>query len=93
MLKLMCWHVVLNLVAPWYLQAQDVNLAMEASQKSQIAFSAANGIMEGSQNKEHIISSLKKVIDFSFQDVDGLVHLVQLARKAISISGFKDAKG
>lgn len=53
---------------------------------------AANAIMEESQNKEYIITSLKRVIDFSFHDIDGLVHLMQLARKAISRSGFSGAK-
>ncbi|KAK4755654.1 hypothetical protein SAY87_009411 [Trapa incisa] len=71
---------------------QDVNIAMEASRKSQVAFLATNESMIGSQNKELIISSVKMVTDFSFQDIDALIHLVVVARKAITRSGFTGTK-
>ncbi|CAI9765879.1 unnamed protein product [Fraxinus pennsylvanica] len=62
-----------NLV--WLLDfAKDVNSAMEASRKSQNAFAAANVNPEDAQNKEGIIS-VKRIIDFSFQNVEDLVHL------------------
>ncbi|XP_057508064.1 cysteine-tryptophan domain-containing zinc finger protein 7 [Actinidia eriantha] len=63
--------------------AQDVNFAMEASRKSQIAFAAANPRMEEAQNGEGIIS-VKRALDFHFQDVEGLLRLVRLAMEAIS---------
>ncbi|CAA2983177.1 Pyridine nucleotide-disulfide oxidoreductase domain-containing protein 2 [Olea europaea subsp. europaea] len=59
---------------------KDVNSAMEASRKSQNAFVAAN-------NKEGMIS-VKRVIDFSFQNVEDLVHLVRLAFMAVDHQGF-----
>ncbi|XP_034685577.1 uncharacterized protein LOC117914375 isoform X2 [Vitis riparia] len=63
--------------------AQDVNFAIEASRKSQKAFVAANLLLEEAQNREGI-TSVRRVIDFSFQDVEGLIHLVRLAQEAIS---------
>ncbi|XWS53645.1 hypothetical protein CRYUN_Cryun10bG0018600 [Craigia yunnanensis] len=70
---------------------QDVSFAMEASRKSQTAFAAANSSLEEAQNTE-CITSVKKVIDLSFQDVDGLICLVQQAMEAISHSGFGGAR-
>lgn len=64
---------------------------MEASRKSQTSFAAANSSLEEAQNTE-CISSVKKVIDFSFQDVDRLVCLVQQAMEAISSSNLGGAK-
>lgn len=63
--------------------AQDVNFAIEASRKSQKAFVAANLLLEEAQNREGI-TSVRRVIDFSFQDVEGLIRLVRLAQEAIS---------
>ncbi|XAR57106.1 hypothetical protein NMG60_11025132 [Bertholletia excelsa] len=71
---------------------KDVNSAMEASRKSQNAFAAATVILEEAQNNEGVIS-VKKVIDFGFQDVQELIRLVKLAIEAISrrgLSGNKD---
>lgn len=65
------------------LQTQDVDFAMEASRKCQSAFAAANMIMEEVQNGD-CITSMRRVINFSFQDVDELVGLVSTAMKAIS---------
>ncbi|KAM3707663.1 hypothetical protein ACB094_02G042500 [Castanea mollissima] len=70
---------------------QDVNFAMEASRKSQNAFVAANLILEEAQNKD-CVTSVKRVIDFSFQDVEELIRLVRLAMEAISRSGFGGAR-
>ncbi|XP_044492146.1 cysteine-tryptophan domain-containing zinc finger protein 7-like isoform X2 [Mangifera indica] len=63
--------------------AQDVNFAMEASRKSRNAFAAANGSLGESQHREGI-SSIKKALDFNFQDIEGLLHLVRVAMEAIS---------
>lgn len=70
---------------------KDVNSAMEASRKSHVAFSAANAILEEAQNKEGIIS-VKRVIDFSFQDVEELVRLVRIAVEAISRQRFSGSR-
>lgn len=73
------------------LQTQDVNFAMQASRKSQNAFAAANVILEEAQNKD-CVTSVKRVIDFSFQDVEELIRLVRLAMEAISRSDFSGAR-
>ncbi|KAL6971307.1 hypothetical protein U1Q18_030986 [Sarracenia purpurea var. burkii] len=70
---------------------KDVNAAMEASRKSQNAFATANVILEEAQNREGIIS-VKRVIDFSFQDVEELIRLVRLAIEAISCQGLSGSK-
>ncbi|CAN4113672.1 unnamed protein product [Withania somnifera] len=63
--------------------AQEVNFAMEASRKSRVAFAAANPGPGDSQCKESAVS-VKKALDFNFQDVDGLLRLVRVAMEAIS---------
>ncbi|KAJ9700066.1 hypothetical protein PVL29_005751 [Vitis rotundifolia] len=70
---------------------QDVNFAIEASGKSQKAFVAANLLLEEAQNREGI-TSVRRVIDFSFQDVEGLIRLVRLAQEAISQSGLSGSR-
>ncbi|XP_065863608.1 cysteine-tryptophan domain-containing zinc finger protein 7-like isoform X2 [Euphorbia lathyris] len=62
---------------------QDVDAAVEASRKSLNAYTAANVALEEAQNKD-CIASVKKVIDFGFQDVEELLHLVQQATEAIA---------
>jgi hypothetical protein len=64
------------------MQAQDVNFAMEASSKSQIAFAAANVVLASTGNGE-AISSIRRVLDFSFHDVEELLELVRLAMEAL----------
>lgn len=73
------------------LQTQDVDFAMEASRKSQNAFTAASVTLEEVQNRE-CITIIKRVIDFSFQDVKGLLHLIPIAMEAINRSGFGGAR-
>ncbi|ESW35075.1 hypothetical protein PHAVU_001G204500 [Phaseolus vulgaris] len=63
--------------------AQDVNFAMEASRKSRNAFAAANSSPGVGKNTDGI-SSIKKALDFSFQDVEGLLRLVRIAAEAIN---------
>lgn len=60
---------------------------MEASTKSQNAYKAASAILEESKNE--IMISVKRVVDFSFQDVKEIVCLVQNTREAINRQGFK----
>ncbi|KZV32370.1 hypothetical protein F511_03653 [Dorcoceras hygrometricum] len=59
--------------------AQDVNFAMEASRKSRNAFTAA--ILKLGESD---ICSLKKALDFNFQDVEGLLRLVRVSMEAIN---------
>ncbi|KAG9132776.1 hypothetical protein Leryth_014062 [Lithospermum erythrorhizon] len=66
---------------------KDVNSAMEAVRKSQSAFAAAAKMMAG-QAHDNIISSVKEVIDFGFQDLEVFVRMVQHAIGAISRLGF-----
>ncbi|KAF8392615.1 hypothetical protein HHK36_022962 [Tetracentron sinense] len=79
-------HVIVARNRPNFLRlltfARDVNLAMEASRNSQIAFAAANVSLEARYGEG--ISSVKRVLDFNFQDVEGLLRLVRLAMDAIS---------
>ncbi|KAJ4956717.1 hypothetical protein NE237_013500 [Protea cynaroides] len=62
---------------------RDVTSAMEASRKSQNAFAAANASLEEFRLGEGICS-VKRVLDFSFHDVEGLLRLVRLAMDVIS---------
>nr|ADV56699.1 CW-type zinc finger protein [Phaseolus vulgaris] len=59
--------------------AQDVNFAMEASRKSRNAFAAANSSPGVGKNTDGI-SSIKKALDFSFQDVEGLLRLSEVMK-------------
>ncbi|KAG4928579.1 hypothetical protein JHK84_054132 [Glycine max] len=63
--------------------AQDVNFAMEAARKSRNAFAAANSSLAVDKNADGI-SSIKKALDFSFQDVEELLRLVKVAVEAIN---------
>ncbi|XWS08616.1 hypothetical protein CRYUN_Cryun40dG0017100 [Craigia yunnanensis] len=88
-------HVIVARNHPSFIRlldfTQDVSFAMEASRKSQNAFAAAISSLEEAQSPE-CITSVKKVIDFSFQDVDGLICLVQQAMEVISRSGLGGAR-
>ncbi|GFY81372.1 CW-type zinc finger [Actinidia rufa] len=61
---------------------RDVNSALEASTKSRIAFVAASRKVEDAQFREGT-TFVKKALDFSFQDVEGLLWLVRQALEAI----------
>ncbi|KAE9598258.1 putative transcription factor & chromatin remodeling CW-Zn family [Lupinus albus] len=63
--------------------AQEMNFAMEASRRSRNAFAAANS-SSGVNKHADGISSIKKALDFSFQDVEGLLRLVRLAVEAMN---------
>ncbi|XP_068310172.1 cysteine-tryptophan domain-containing zinc finger protein 3-like [Pyrus communis] len=80
-------HVIAARNRPNFLRilnfTQDVNFAMEASRKSQLAFAAAN-TNTGDAKRSEGISAIKRALDFHFQDVEGLLHLVRLAMDAIS---------
>ncbi|MCL7039869.1 hypothetical protein MKW94_007361 [Papaver nudicaule] len=80
-------HVIVAKNRPNFMRllnfAEDVNLAMEASRKSQSAFSAAKVGMLEAKNEDGI-SSIKRALNFNFHDVQGLLRLVRLAMEAIS---------
>lgn len=84
-------HIVVARNRPSFIRlldfTQDVDFAMEASRKSLNAFAVASATLEEAQNRESI-TIIKRVIDFSFQDVEGFLRLVQLAMEAINRSGF-----
>ena len=68
-------------------QTEDVNITIEVSRKSKKAFVAANLLLEEAQNREGI-NSVRRVIDFSFQYVEGLIRLnSDNGQEAISHSG------
>ncbi|KAK9055814.1 hypothetical protein SSX86_026899 [Deinandra increscens subsp. villosa] len=77
-------HVIAARIKPNFLRilnfAQDVNFAMEASRRSQVAFAGCGSQPEHSHHKEVI----KPALDFNFQDVEGLLHLVRVAMEVIS---------
>ncbi|KAI7982119.1 C2 domain-containing protein [Camellia lanceoleosa] len=64
-----------------YLQLQDVNFAMEASRKSQIAFAAANTIMEEAQHREGFLNGWRTFcygqVLFDSETVRWLNHAVE----------------
>lgn len=64
------------------MQVQDIIFAMKASRKSQIAFVTANSREEIKYREG--LPSVKKALDFCFQDIDGFLRLVRLAMEAIS---------
>ncbi|KAK7266015.1 hypothetical protein RIF29_18654 [Crotalaria pallida] len=73
---------------------KDINFAMEACRKCQSTFAAAaaNVNTEEARNRD-CITCIRRVIDFSFLDVDELVHLVLVASNAIrraALGGAKD---
>lgn len=64
---------------------------MEASRKAQNAFAAATNV-EKAESKDAFFS-VKRVIDFSFQDVEELIRLVKQAIEAINHNGFGGSRG
>lgn len=66
----------------FHLQAQEVSFAMEASRRSRAAFAAANSKTGDDKCKEGILS-VKRALDFNFQDVEGLLRLVRIAMDKI----------
>uniref|UniRef100_A0A1J3CV31 CWZF3/5/7 THD domain-containing protein n=1 Tax=Noccaea caerulescens TaxID=107243 RepID=A0A1J3CV31_NOCCA len=65
--------------------SQNVSIGMDASRKAQIAFAAAKGGKScETQYSSDGIASIKKALDFSFQDMDKLLHVVRLAMESIN---------
>lgn len=63
--------------------ARDITFALEASRKSRNAYDAASSKLGETLHKDGI-TSLKKALDFNFQDVQGLLRLVRVSMEAIN---------
>ncbi|XP_073052227.1 LOW QUALITY PROTEIN: cysteine-tryptophan domain-containing zinc finger protein 3-like [Primulina eburnea] len=63
--------------------AQDITFALEASRKSRNAYAAASSKLGETLHKDGI-TSLKKALDFNFQDVQGLLRLVRVSMEVIN---------
>ncbi|XP_020107935.1 uncharacterized protein LOC109723858 isoform X2 [Ananas comosus] len=61
----------------------DLNSAFEATRKSQIAIAAAAGASL-EKHGAHGIDSVRRVLDFNFHNVKGLLRLVRLSKESIS---------
>ncbi|XP_010524504.1 PREDICTED: uncharacterized protein LOC104802552 [Tarenaya hassleriana] len=70
---------------------EDMNLAMEASAKSQNAFRAATVSLEKSEFRDSV-SLIKRVVNCSFHNVESLIRQVELAMDALSHSTFCGVK-
>lgn len=66
------------------LQSQNVSLAMDASRKAQTAFAVAKGKSSDTRYSSNGITCIKRALDFSFQDMEKLVHAVRLAMESIN---------
>ncbi|CAH8336821.1 unnamed protein product [Eruca vesicaria subsp. sativa] len=64
--------------------SQNVSLAMDASRKAQTAFAVAKGKCSDTRYSSNGITSIKRALDFSFQDMEKLVHAVRLAMESIN---------
>ncbi|XP_073113913.1 cysteine-tryptophan domain-containing zinc finger protein 7 [Elaeis guineensis] len=62
--------------------ASDVNCAFEATRKSQIAIAAATASLE--KDRPDGMSSVRKVLEFSFHNMEGLLPLVRLSMESIN---------
>lgn len=66
------------------LQSKNVNYAMEASRKAQIALAAAKGKSFETRYSSNGITCIKRALDFNFQDMEKLLHVVRLAMESIN---------
>ncbi|KAL1216567.1 Cysteine-tryptophan domain-containing zinc finger protein 3 [Cardamine amara subsp. amara] len=64
--------------------SQKVSFAMDASRKAQIAFAAAKGKSFDTRYSSDGITSIKRALDFNFQDMEKLLHVVRLAMESIN---------
>ncbi|XP_018492368.1 cysteine-tryptophan domain-containing zinc finger protein 3 isoform X1 [Raphanus sativus] len=64
--------------------SQNVSLAMDASRKAQTAFAVAKGKSSDTRYSSNGVTSIKRALDFSFQDMEKLVHAVRLAMESIN---------
>ncbi|XP_010440255.1 PREDICTED: uncharacterized protein LOC104723573 [Camelina sativa] len=70
---------------------ESMNLAMEASAKTQNAFKAVTVTLEETKHGD-CIAAIKKVVDFSFHDVEALIKMIEVALDALNSSRFGGPK-
>lgn len=75
----------------YLIQTESMNLAMEASAKSQNVLKAVTVTSEETKHGD-CISAIKKVVNFSFHDVEALVKMIEVAMTALSSSRFGGPK-
>lgn len=63
-----------------------MNLAMEASAKSQHALGAVTIVTSEETKHKDCVSAIKEVVDFSFHDVEALIQLIEVARDVLRTS-------
>lgn len=68
------------------MQTESMNLAMEASAKSQHALGAVNVVTSEETKHKHYVSAIKEVVNFSFHDVEALIQMIEVARDVLSSS-------
>ena len=69
------------------LQSQNVSYAMDASRKAQTAFAIAiaKGKSSDTRYSSNGIASIKRALDFDFQDMEKLLRVVRLAMESINM--------
>ncbi|KAF8051151.1 hypothetical protein N665_1790s0005 [Sinapis alba] len=65
---------------------ESMNLAMEASAKSQHSLGAVTVVTSEEMKHKHCISAIKEVVNFSFHDVETLIQMIEVARDVLSSS-------
>ncbi|CAN7072334.1 unnamed protein product [Brassica oleracea var. botrytis] len=65
---------------------ESMNLAMEASAKSQQALGAVTVVTSEETLHKDCVSAIKKVVDFSFHDVEALIQMIEVARDVLRSS-------
>lgn len=68
------------------IQTESMNLAMEASAKSQQALGAVTVVTSEETLHKDCVSAIKKVVDFSFHDVEALIQMIEVARDVLRSS-------
>ncbi|KAL0800658.1 hypothetical protein Bca101_055833 [Brassica carinata] len=65
--------------------SQNVSFAMDASRKAQTAFAIAKGKSSDTRYSSNGITSIKRALDFDFQDMEKLLRAVRLAMESINM--------
>ncbi|KAF2545254.1 hypothetical protein F2Q70_00019243 [Brassica cretica] len=65
--------------------SQNVSYAMDASRKAQTAFAIAKGKSSDTRYSSNGIASIKRALDFDFQDMEKLLRVVRLAMEPINM--------
>ncbi|KAL0874113.1 hypothetical protein Bca101_023818 [Brassica carinata] len=65
---------------------ESMNLAMEASAKSQHALGAVTVVTSEETKQKHCVSAIKEVVNFSFHDVEALIQKIEVARDVLCSS-------